>query len=579
DARMASLRETLSLTYPSYILALAMGTGKTLVIGAILATELALAAEHPDGPFVRNALVFAPGKTILESLRELTRAPYHTILPPRLHRRFAARVKIMVTRDGSDELPIVRGSTDNVVVTNTEKIRIQTRAAARSPWRRASGDESPRALANERLRALATLPALAIFADEAHHTYGQTLAHELKKVRQTVDYLAGETNLVCVVNTTGTPYCRRRPLLDVVCWYGLRQAIEDGVLKSLAGNIHAFDASADAALVVEHVVTDFFRSYGDVTLANGARAKLAIYFSQTQDLAELRPVVERTMARLGQAAATCLTNTSVADLTTSTEIDAFHRLNDPAAPHRVVLLVNKGTEGWDCPSLFACALVRPLRDSHNFVLQAATRCLRQVPGNTHPARVYVSQGNLAVLDRELRETYGESVAQLDRVRARDLSSSPVLEREARAPAPRSVPPPVAPTSYRLRGWRRPLSRLRCWHAPSTRSTCRLRNRRCKRSRGEPRPRRRRGAGKYAVAVELAARYRLDDVGAHQRARPPVRRRRDPAPRRAPGAADRRAAGEHGAARGGWHVKRADAPVSMAVGGRCCRGQASARRAR
>jgi hypothetical protein len=44
----------------------------------------------------------------------------------------------------------------------------------------------------------------------------------LKKVRKTVDYLhQNSPNLVCVVNTTGTPYFKRQPLRDVVVWYGL----------------------------------------------------------------------------------------------------------------------------------------------------------------------------------------------------------------------------------------------------------------------------------------------------------------------------------------------------------------------
>lgn len=85
--KLEGLRETLTLDYPSYILALAMGAGKTILIGAIVATEFAMALEHPeaDPPFVENALVFAPGKTIIESLRELSRIRFGDLLPPRLH--------------------------------------------------------------------------------------------------------------------------------------------------------------------------------------------------------------------------------------------------------------------------------------------------------------------------------------------------------------------------------------------------------------------------------------------------------------------------------------------------------------
>ncbi|NCQ31714.1 MAG: restriction endonuclease subunit R, partial [Armatimonadetes bacterium] len=105
------------------------------------------------------------------------------------------------------------------------------------------------------------------------------------------------------------------------------------------------------------------------------------------------------------------------------EVDAFNRLNDPNAPHRVMLLVNKGTEGWNCPSLFACALARRLRTSNNFVLQAASRCLRQVPGNTKKARIYLSADNRSALDRQLQETYGETIAQLDQTHSRSRSKT------------------------------------------------------------------------------------------------------------------------------------------------------------
>jgi hypothetical protein len=63
---LEAIRETLALEYPSYILALAMGAGKTVLIGAIYASEFAMSMEYPDMGFVENALVFAPGKTIID---------------------------------------------------------------------------------------------------------------------------------------------------------------------------------------------------------------------------------------------------------------------------------------------------------------------------------------------------------------------------------------------------------------------------------------------------------------------------------------------------------------------------------
>ncbi len=440
EHRLEALRETLALDYPSYILALAMGAGKTVLIGAIIATEFALALEYPDGGFIENALVFAPGTTIIESLRELGRTPYERILPKRLHEPFAAALKMTFTRDGERDIPVTRGSSFNLVVTNTEKIRIQAR-----PVRRHAGylqlpalEEEAREVANLRLQAIASLPHLGIFSDEAHHTYGQSLGSQLKRVRQTVDYLAQQTNVVCVVNTTGTPYFERQPLRDVVVWYGLGQGIRDGILKEVAGNIQSFTFTAEQAdEFVAHVVTDFFTDYGGVHLADGSPARLAIYFPQVDDLRELRPHVELAVTRAGLPTTAVLENHSASP---QADIDAFNRLNDPASPHRVILLVNKGTEGWNCPSLFATALARKLRTANNFVLQAASRCLRQVPGNDRPARIYLSEANRGILDRQLRETYGESLDQLNErrrmskralIRLRKADSSPLPLRRKR----------------------------------------------------------------------------------------------------------------------------------------------------
>ena len=412
--RLEGLRETLSLSYPSYILALAMGAGKTILIGAVVATEFAMALEYPqaDPPFVENALVFAPGKTIIESLRELARIPFDRLLPSRLHGPFETSLKLTFTRDGERGIPVTRGSSFNLVVTNTEKIAIRAR-----PVRRAGGflqlhalEEAAEAEANLRLQTLASLPHLGVFSDEAHHTYGQALDAELKRVRQTVDYLAEATNVVAVINTTGTPYFRRQPLKDVVIWYGLAEGIRDNILKDVAGNVYDYEFDeANADEFVAEIVRDFFADYGDHALPDGSPARLAIYFPQTADLAALRPHVELAVTRAGLPATAILENTSVSS---AAEIDAFNRLNDPTSPHRVILLVNKGTEGWNCPSLFATALARRLRTSNNFVLQAATRCLRQVPDNARSARIYLSSSNRSILDTQLRETYGESLSQL-----------------------------------------------------------------------------------------------------------------------------------------------------------------------
>ena len=428
---LESLRETFSLDYPSYILALAMGAGKTILMGSIVATEFAMALEYPDGPFVQNALVFAPGKTILSALRELADIPFERLLPARLHKPFAASLKLTFTRDGDKQIPITLGSSFNVIVTNTEKIRIQkptVRNAAQSRLFAGTKDEEATAMANLRLQAIASLPHLAVFSDEAHHTYGLKLLGKwekdkesgelvfkddgIKKVRRTIDYLAQETNLIVTINATGTPYFERQPLRDVVVWYGLGEGIRDGVLKELANGIKVLElGDGDAERMVQSVIDDFVADYWPVALENGAPARLALYFPNLETRDELRPSIESALLAHGIGPDTLLAVDNKSSEATRRSFEAVAR--DPAAPHRVMLLVNMGTEGWNCPSLFACALVRKLATSNNFVLQAATRCLRQVPGNTKPARVYLTASNKKTLEDQLTETYGTSLKALD----------------------------------------------------------------------------------------------------------------------------------------------------------------------
>ena len=450
--QLESLRESLTLDYASYILALAMGAGKTILMGSIVATEFAMALEHPDGPFVQNALIFAPGKTILSALRELADVPYERLLPARLHKPFAASFKLTFTRDGDKQIPITWGSAFNVIVTNTEKIRIQ-KPSQRGPANQISlithhKLEEATELANLRLQAIASLPHLAVFSDEAHHTYGQKLLGKwekdkdsgelvfkddgIKKVRRTIDYLAQETNLIVVINATGTPYFERQPLRDVVVWYGLGEGINDGVLKPLARNIKVLeldDTQGDA--LVAAIIDDFVRDYWAVSLPPqgsqpGAPARLALYFPNIEARDELRGAVESALALHGIGPHVLLAVDGGSSDAVRRQFEAL--AHQPQAPHRVLLLVNMGTEGWNCPSLFACGLVRKLKNSNNFVLQAATRCLRQVPGNTHPARVYLTSANKKTLEAQLAETYGTSLKDLNQQQVERVEKEIVLRQ-------------------------------------------------------------------------------------------------------------------------------------------------------
>ena len=417
-----ALREAADLPYPSYIFALTMGAGKTILISAIIATEFAMALRQPedDEQFMRNALIFAPGKTILASLREISAAPYQDILPPESYQQFNINAKIVYPRDGDPEIHVASGGAYNIIVTNTEKIRLQANINGKKKNILALKRDGERKQleANLRLQKIKSLPNLGIFSDEAHHTYGDQVGKSIKRVRETVNYIAKQTKVVAVVNTTGTPYHKKNQMLaEVVSWYGIKQGIEDNILKGFnTRNYDMSEANGDKKHLPD-IVRHFFDNYGDVVLPDGAPAKIAFFFKRIEHLRECQEIIANEMEVIGQDISQILVNTQKSDIKAKEE---FASLNSPDSRKRVILLVGIGTEGWDCPSLFATALVKG-KTSGIFALQAATRCLRQVEGNTRPAHMYLHVANAKILDTEMEKTFGVSLGRLAGIEASSRS--------------------------------------------------------------------------------------------------------------------------------------------------------------
>ncbi len=405
EKKIQALHEALNLDYPNYILALAMGAGKTVLIGAIIATEFAMSLRYPKGNFMKNALVFAPGTTIIDSLRELSEIPYEKILPPDLNRDFLANLKIEYPNKGK-EIQAQTGSIYNLIVTNTERISLR---ANRRKNQQQEVFEREELQANLRLQKIASLPGLGVFSDEAHHTYGNTF-DKLKRVRETINYIHAQTAIVAVVNTTGTPYYKQQYLKEVIVWYGLGDGIRDNILKELYNGIHQYNFKVqEEREVFDEVIREFFRTYGKVSLPNGSKAKIAFYFKTQAHLDASRQHIERAMASIGESVSQILVNTQQSS---GAEVDNFKRLNNPGNQKRIILLIGKGVEGWNCPSLFACALIKEQTTSNNYVLQAATRCLRQTPGNRHSAKIFMDYGNARILDKELQANFGTDLGRL-----------------------------------------------------------------------------------------------------------------------------------------------------------------------
>ena len=269
-----------------------------------------------------------------------------------------------------------------------------------------------------------------MFSDEAHNTYGQELEKTMKKVRQTINYLAEKTDLKVVINTTGTPYFKKKILPDVVYWYGLIEGIDDGILKDVQDNIYSYSEVRDIEFL-NQVLEDFFTEYKDLEIAGGHKTKIAIYFPKIEDIAKVKFDIEKKVIKLGLDI-NCIFE--VHSKSSEKDKDIFiNRINDKNLPYRIFLLVGMGKEGWNCPSLFACSLAREIKSSNNFVLQASTRCLRQIEGNTKSARIYLSAKNTKILENQLKETYGETIDSVQKGSNQYQEQKLVLQKHDKLP--------------------------------------------------------------------------------------------------------------------------------------------------
>lgn len=396
-----------SQDYANQVYALTMGSGKTILMATFLIYDFVLSYYHPeDARFAKNALVFAPDTTIIESLKEIKTFDYSKVLPKE-YQNILLNIKYHYLE--STETGLSPIGNYNVIVSNSQKIILKTRNSdTDSGVKKLFGDKNElakREVENARLRAIRELNNLIIFVDEAHHSYGVNLEGALKKTRQTIDYLHGNTPLVGVINLTGTPYINNRMIDDVVYHFGLKQGIEKGILKQV--KILDF-GEVRSEIFIEEVLSTFWSEYGENRL-EGRLPKMAFYAPNIENLRnELKPRIEKILTNLS------IPIDKVLEYHTEAEDNKedFRTLDTIESKKQFVLLVGKGTEGWNCRSLVACALYRK-PSSSIFVLQASTRCMRSIGDNSTKAHIFLSRENYKVLDKELKNNFASSIQDLN----------------------------------------------------------------------------------------------------------------------------------------------------------------------
>lgn len=460
--------------YPNYIFALTMGTGKTILMATCIFYEFLLANKFPsDERFCHNVLVFAPDKTVLNSLREIQTLDKSLVVPPEYVSFLDSNIKFHFLEEYGVTLNTIDKSKFNIIISNDQKIILKEQHKEKSSVQKFFDLSGPNKLnanikdklnkcglydfddkddfgdtinvknknltKNQRFEKLTRLEQMGIYVDEAHHMFGKKLQDSLDgdkstSLRRTINILAERlenagTNVVSCYNYTGTPYIGKRVLPEVVYAYGLKEAIENKYLKQV--NINSYD-NVKTEDFIKDAVKDFWSKYGNKTY-EGMKPKLAIYASNTKELEEeLKPILEKVLVDLNIPISSILVNTGNTKQTTNDDIREFRALDTKRSDKQFILLVNKGKEGWNCRSLFGVALFRtPSKSNRIFVLQSTMRCLRAIGNVQETASVYLSKDNYEILENELQQNFNVGID--------DINTKEIKEKEEYEVKP--VPPP------------------------------------------------------------------------------------------------------------------------------------------
>lgn len=445
-------------SYPNYIYALTMGTGKTILMATCIFYEFILASKFPkDTRFCHNALVFAPDKTVLESLREIKTFDLSKVIPSEYVNFLVGNIKFHYLDDTSTTLNTIDGSDFNIIISNTQKIILKEVHKEKSAVDKLMNDsyeqlklelegmddftkelygeldslkDEKEVTANQRFEKIIRLNQLGVYVDEAHHLFGTDLKASLSddsketSLRYTINKIAQvlekrSTKLVTCFNYTGTPYVENKILPEVVYTYGLKDAIDNGFLKQV--EVQGYSNVKNEEFL-KKTLKHFFEFYGD-NLYEGLKPKIAIFGAEVAEVTDvIKPMVEGILNDLGIDLSTILVNVGDSTITKDSDIMDFNNLDvvgTEGSKKQVILLVNKGREGWNCRSLFSVALYRSPK-SKIFVLQSTMRCLRSISDCQQLAHVYLSEENYVILDQELKKNFNVGI--------KDVGNGPIGDK-------------------------------------------------------------------------------------------------------------------------------------------------------
>ena len=441
--------------YPDYLFSLPMGAGKTYLMAAFLYLDLYFAQNEPDNNvFAHNFLLLVPSglkSSIIPSLRTIENFDPTWVLPEPAASNLRKLIKFEILDQPKTAKKSNKARNPNaqklsqhqpfedliglVMVTNAEKVvldQLKTDAQGKLDLSDETEDEKDRA-ANELRNLISKVPNLQILIDEVHHAATDDI-----KLRQVVNaWSAGKDgnagNINGVLGFSGTPYLasaeevkvadgvavKFSQIANTVFYYPLTKAIAEFLKKPNVRLVTGLEPGG----IVRRGVQEFLGEYGAKLYENGTTAKLAIYCGSIERLEE--EVYPLLIGEMGFAPEDILKyhrgNTKYK--ISAGDERAWRFLNDASSKKRIILLVQIGKEGWDCPSLTGVILSQKGDCPTNMVLQTSCRCLRQMDGNKaeiktselETAGIWLNPDNAKSLDKQLKEEQNTSIEEINRI--------------------------------------------------------------------------------------------------------------------------------------------------------------------
>ena len=423
--------------YPNYLFSLPMGAGKTYLIAAFIYIDLYMKIKvKSDKNYPKNFIILIPSarkNSILPSLSTIK-----NFNPEWIFNEFDAReLKNILKFEILDEIPdsdklqnqnpnlskinksLMSKDYGNIFIINAEKLILDdNRNNKKSVATKVKK-------ANELKVAMAQIPNVEVFIDEAHHSYANE--NDRKKIRTVLDVINKNKNIICCIGMSGTPYVSRtvnfmnttiklEDIQDIVYYYPLDKAIENFLKYP---DIKEIDANEK--VLISTALDIFFNEY-DITYKNNTKSKIAFYCSNIEILnKEVLPQIkewyEKHNRNKNEIFKYYTANNNPDYSLSKNAYQEFLSLDSPLSKYRVILLVAVGTEGWDCRSLTSVVLPRKINNSSskNFVLQTTCRCLREVDNaKKEKALICLNTENYNILNNEINNNYHLSIKDINK---------------------------------------------------------------------------------------------------------------------------------------------------------------------